>query len=46
MHYTHWDRFPSQDQEVLGALHHEAGEFMTQDAFDFVNLFDLDADAN
>ena len=41
--HTHRDRLASQDDEVLGALHHEAGEFVAENALDFVGLLDLDA---
>ena len=40
---TYRDGFPAQHDEALGALHHEAREFVAQDAFDFICLFDLDA---
>lgn len=35
--------FPAQHDEALGALHHEARKFVTQNTLDFVCLFDLDA---
>lgn len=40
------DGFPPQDEEGLGALRQEAGEFVDKDLLDFVGLLDFDADAD
>lgn len=40
------DGFSAEDDEAFGSLHEEAGELVSQDAFDFVGLFDTDADAD
>jgi hypothetical protein len=39
---TDWDGFPPQHDKALRTLHHESGELVTQDPFDFICLFDLD----
>ena len=40
---AHLDRFPSQDDEALRSLHHEARELVAQYPLDFIRLLDLDA---
>lgn len=44
--HTHFDRFPPQDEERLGALFQEPGELVYQDVLDLVSLLDLEADAH
>lgn len=43
---TYSDRLSSENDEILGSHHHEASEFMTQDAFNVILLLDLDAHTN
>ena len=40
------DGLSPQNDEVLGSLHHEAREFVTQDTLNLIGLFDFDADAS
>lgn len=40
-----WHWFPTEDDETLRSLHHEASELVAQDVFDFIGLLDLDAHA-
>lgn len=43
---TRLDRLPAQHNEVLCSLHHESGELVAQNAFYFIGLFYLDAEAD
>ena len=43
---THRYRLPSEDDEALRSLHHEAREFVTKDLLDFIGLLYLDTDAD
>ena len=43
---AHLYRLASEDDEVLGALHHEACKLVAEDAFDLVRLLDLDAESD
>lgn len=38
------DRFPAQNDKVLGSHHHEPGELVAENFLDFVGLLDGDAD--
>ena len=40
------DGFPPQYDKALSALHHETSELMTQDSFNLIRLFDLNAESN
>jgi len=38
--HLYLNRLPSQNNEILSTHHHEAHEFVTQDAFNFICLLD------
>jgi hypothetical protein len=40
---SYLDGFAAEDNEVLRALHHEAGELVAQDALNLICLLDFDA---
>ena len=46
MNGTHRDRFSSEHNEALRALHHESGKLVAQYPLNLVGLFDLDAYAH